>query len=53
MTDETDLCELSEEEISNLRILLDLRSQGPFVDLEEAQAETLAMLERKRKARGL
>lgn len=53
MTDETDHPDLSETEIAELRALLDHRSQGPFVGLDQAKADTYAMLERKRKERGL
>lgn len=45
--------ELHEAELAALRMLIDRRSQGPFVDLDQGEADTLAMLERKRKARGL
>lgn len=45
--------ELHEAELEALRALLIERRKGPFLDLDEAEAETLAMLERKRKARGL
>ena len=45
--------ELHEAELEALRTLIDRRRQGPFLDLDQAEAETLAMLERKRKARGL
>ncbi len=45
--------ELHEAELAALRTLIDRRSQGPFVDLDQGEADTLAMLERKRKARGL
>ncbi len=53
MTDEMNLRDLSETKIVQLRALLERRGQGPFVDLDEAEADTLAMLERKRKACGL
>jgi len=45
--------ELHEAELAALRMLIDRRSQGPFIDLDQGEADTLAMLERKRKARGL
>lgn len=45
--------ELHEAELAALRMLIDRRSNGPFVDLDQGEADTLAMLERKRKARGL
>lgn len=45
--------ELHEAELEALRTLIDRRRQGPFVDLDQAEADTLAMLERKRQARGL
>jgi antitoxin ParD1/3/4 len=38
-------------EIAALRSLIDRRRAGSFVDLEEGEAETRSMLERKRKAR--
>jgi antitoxin ParD1/3/4 len=45
--------DLHEAEIEGLRALIERRSQGPFTDLDTLKAETLAMLERKRRARGL
>ena len=45
--------ELHEAELEALRTLIDRRRQGPFVDLDQGEADTRAMLERKRKARGL
>ena len=45
--------ELHEAELEALRTLIDRRRQGTFVDLDTAEADTRAMLERKRKARGL
>ena len=45
--------ELHEAELDALRALIDRRSKGTFVDLEQGEADTLAMLERKRKSRGL
>ena len=45
--------ELHEAELEALRALIEQRLQGPFISLEEGEAETYAMLERKRKARGL
>ena len=38
-------------ELEALRLLIDQRLAGPFVDLEEGIADIHAMLERKRKAR--
>ena len=43
--------ELRDVEIQGLRSLIDQRRAGAFVDLDEGEAETRAMLERKRKAR--
>ena len=45
--------ELHEAEIEALRALIDQRRKGPFVDLDTLKSDTLAMLERKRRARGL
>jgi len=45
--------ELHEAELEALRTLIDRRRRGTFVDLDTAEADTRAMLERKRKARGL
>lgn len=45
--------ELHEAELEALRTLINERRRGPFLDLDQAEAETRAMLERKRKARGL
>lgn len=43
--------EKQEAEVAALRALIDQRRAEPFLDLEEGEAETRAMLERKRKAR--
>ncbi|MFL7899724.1 ribbon-helix-helix domain-containing protein [Azospirillum argentinense] len=43
--------ERSNAEIEALRILIDQRRAGVFVDLDDGEAETRAMLERKRRAR--
>ena len=43
--------ELRDAEIHALRLLIDQRRTGLFADLDEGEAETRAMLERKRKAR--
>ncbi len=43
--------EARETEIAALRLLIDRRRMGAFVDLDEGEAETRRMLERKRKAR--
>ncbi|AIB11269.1 antitoxin ParD1/3/4 [Azospirillum brasilense] len=43
--------ERSNAEIEALRILIDQRRAGAFVDLDDGEAETRAMLERKRRAR--
>ena len=45
--------DLHEAELEALRTLIDRRRQGPFVDLDTLKADTLAMLEQKRKLRGL
>ena len=45
--------DLHEAELEALRTLIDRRRQGPFVDLDQGEADTRAMLERKRKARDL
>ena len=45
--------ELHEAELEALRTLIDRRRQGTFVDLDTLKSDTLAMLERKRRARGL
>jgi antitoxin ParD1/3/4 len=45
--------DLHEAELEALRTLIDRRREGPFLDLDTAEAETRAMLEQKRKARGL
>jgi antitoxin ParD1/3/4 len=45
--------ELHEVEVEALRALIEQRRKGPFVDLDQGEADTYAMLERKRKARGL
>ncbi|WP_448207642.1 ribbon-helix-helix domain-containing protein [Azospirillum sp. sgz302134] len=44
--------EKRDAEVDALRILIDQRRAGAFIDLDEGEAETHAMLERKRKARG-
>jgi len=43
--------ELRDAEVEALRSLIDERRAGAFLDLDQAEAETHAMLERKRKAR--
>jgi antitoxin ParD1/3/4 len=43
--------ELHDAELAALRSLIDQRRAGSFVDLDEGEAETRSMLERKRKAR--
>ncbi|WP_114860778.1 ribbon-helix-helix domain-containing protein [Azospirillum brasilense] len=43
--------ERSNAEIEALRLLIDQRRAGAFVDLDDGEAETRAMLERKRRAR--
>lgn len=43
--------ELHDAEIAALRSLIDQRRAGSFIDLDEGEAETRKMLERKRKAR--
>ena len=43
--------EMHDAELQALRSLIDQRRSGPFVDLDEGEAETRAMLARKRKAR--
>jgi antitoxin ParD1/3/4 len=43
--------EMRDAELQALRSLIDRRQAGPFISLEECEAETRAMLERKRKAR--
>lgn len=45
--------ELRETELEALRTLIERRRKGPFVDLDTFKADTLAMLERKRKPRDL
>jgi len=45
--------ELHEAEVEALRVLIDRRRQGPFTDLDTLKSDTLEMLERKRRARGL
>lgn len=45
--------ELHEAELTALRALIDRRSSGPFTDMDTLRADTLAMLERKRRERGL
>jgi hypothetical protein len=53
MIDEHDGLELDEAGLANLRTLIDRRSKGTFLDQDEFEAEISAMLERKRKERGL
>lgn len=43
--------ELRDAELDAMRVLIDQRRGGPFVGLDEGEAETRAMLERKKKAR--
>ena len=43
--------EARDAELAALRSLIDQRRAGAFVDLDEAEAETRAMLQRKRQAR--
>ena len=43
--------EMHDAELQGLRSLIDQRRAGPFADLDEGEAETRAMLQRKRKAR--
>jgi antitoxin ParD1/3/4 len=43
--------EMRDAELQALRLLIDQRRAGAFVDLDEGEAETRAMLDRKRKAR--
>jgi antitoxin ParD1/3/4 len=43
--------EMHDAELQALRSLIDQRRAGVFVDLDEGDAETRTMLERKRKAR--
>jgi antitoxin ParD1/3/4 len=43
--------EMRDAELQALRSLIDQRRDGAFVDLDAGEAETRAMLERKRKAR--
>ena len=43
--------EMHETEVEALRSLIDQRRAGAFLDLDEGEQETRAMLERKRKAR--
>jgi antitoxin ParD1/3/4 len=45
--------ELHEAELEALRALIDRRSKGTFTDLDTLKTDTLAMLERKRRERGL
>jgi antitoxin ParD1/3/4 len=45
--------ELHDAELDALRTLIDRRRAGPFTDLDTLKAETHAMLERKRRERGL
>ncbi len=43
--------EMRDAELQALRSLIDQRRAGAFVDLDKGEAETRAMLDRKRKAR--
>jgi antitoxin ParD1/3/4 len=43
--------EMHDAELQALRSLIDQRRAGSFVDLDEGEAATRALLERKRKAR--
>ncbi|HEV7370102.1 type II toxin-antitoxin system ParD family antitoxin [Arenibaculum sp.] len=43
--------EMRDAEVAALRALIDRRRTGDFVDLDVGEAETRAMLERKRKTR--
>jgi antitoxin ParD1/3/4 len=43
--------EMRDAELQALQLLIDQRRAGEFVDLDEGEAQTRAMLERKRKAR--
>jgi antitoxin ParD1/3/4 len=43
--------EIHDAELQALRSLIDQRRSGAFVDLDKGEAETRAMLARKRKAR--
>jgi antitoxin ParD1/3/4 len=43
--------QMPDAELQALRSLIDQRRSGPFVDLDEGEADTRAMLNRKRKAR--
>lgn len=43
--------ELHDAELDAMRALIDRRRNGPFVDLDDGEAETRAMLERKNQAR--
>jgi len=45
--------ERHDAELDALRTLIDRRREGPFTDLETLKTQTLAMLERKRRERGL
>ena len=45
--------ELHDAEVHALRGLIDSRREGSFTDMETLRADTLAMLERKRRERGL
>ena len=45
--------EMHDAELDALRTLIDRRREGPFTDLDTLKSETLAMLERKRRERGL
>jgi antitoxin ParD1/3/4 len=43
--------EMRNAEVGALRLLIDQRRAGDFVDLDEGDAETRAMLQRKRRVR--
>lgn len=43
--------ELRDAELDASRTLIDRRRAGPFIDLDEGEAEIRAMLDRKRQAR--
>lgn len=43
--------QIRDAEVEALRSLIDRRRAGKFVELDEGEAEALAMLERKKKAR--
>ena len=44
-------CEMRDAELEALRSLIDQRRTGAFVDIDKGEAETRAMLTRKRNAR--